>query len=177
MTPWLDGLTNLGVRVVAFSVLLLSTGCSIASSAEESSTALEAHTEDLGQVCAPTDEAGTATIAWEHVTNVSDAPVTIRDIVLSEPQIKVIEWATFPLEWPGGVLSGDQLPTGEGSRQVAPGDEVQLAMVVQLDGESQPAAAPPTVKYRDGDGVLGSLDLAWSVTLGLPGEICQVPDD
>lgn len=177
MTSWWDGLTIPGVRVVAFGALLLTAGCASPFSAGGSSSALAAHPNGSGEVCATTDRTGTASITWEHVTNVSGAPVTLKDIVLSQPEIEVVEWSTFPPEWPGGVLRGDQVPVEEGSRQVTPGDEVVLAMVVQLAGESPSASAAPVVRYQDGEGVLGSLDLTWRLTLVPPGEICQVPDD
>lgn len=159
------------VLAIASCAALLSTGCSA-----ERSTALQAQPDGSGELCSPTDERGVSTIIHEMVTNTSDSPVTVLDIVSHQPQIEIVEWSTLPPDTPlPGAARGDRLPAGEGSPHVAAGHEVVLAMVLQLDGDSQPAAVPPTVKYRDGDGDLGAVDLGWGVTLAPPGETCLGP--
>jgi hypothetical protein len=40
--------------------------------------------------CATTARTDIAPITWEHVTNVSDAPVTLQDVVRSQPEMEVV---------------------------------------------------------------------------------------
>jgi hypothetical protein len=169
-----ERLAATGVLVVASScVLLLSAGCSGLSATGQSSTALAAHPDGTGEICLPVDEDGVATVAHEIVTNVSDWPLTVRDIVANQPEIEVLEWTTVPPETPlPGAERGDVLVAGEGSRQVEAGAEVVLVMVLQLTSDTQPDAVPPTVTYEDGKGRSGSLDLTWRVTMMPPGQVC-----
>ncbi|WP_413451665.1 hypothetical protein AA0Y32_14960 [Georgenia phoenicis] len=125
-----------------------------------------------GELCAVTDTEGLATIGWEELTNTSGDPVDVQDVDIPTPEIEVVEWAIFPLDWSGGVLSGDQLPEGEGSRQIEPGVTDQLVMVLRTDAATQSPVTAPTLTYRDGNGHQGSVDLTWSITLMPPGEEC-----
>jgi len=123
-------------------------------------------------VCAIADAEGLATIGWEELSNVSDTPVEVQDVVLATPGIDVVEWAVFPREWPGGVLGGDQMPAEEGSRQIDPGATDLLVMVLRLDAATQTPSVAPRVAYRDGEGRDGFIDLTWSITLLPHGREC-----
>jgi len=128
--------------------------------------------DGTGEVCAVTDSEGLATIGWEQLTNVSDAAVDVQDVDFATPDIEVVEWEIFPLEWPGGVLRGDRLPTGEGSRRIEPGETDLLVMVLRTAATTQSAVVAPTVAYRDGKGHRGSVGSTWSITLMPYGEEC-----
>lgn len=162
------------VLLLAACLSLTGAGCSQPAGSTTSATtdALAVTDGGSGELCAVTDTEGLATIGWEQLTNTSDDPVAVQDVDIPTPEIEVVEWAIFPLDWPGGVLSGDQLPEGEGSRQIEPGVTDQLVMVLRTDAETQSPVTAPTLTYRDGNGHQGSVDLTWSISLMPPGQEC-----
>ncbi|MBD8062033.1 hypothetical protein [Oceanitalea stevensii] len=123
-------------------------------------------------MCAVTDTEGLATIGWEQLSNVSDAPVEVQRIDFGTPSVEVVEWAMFPLEWEGGVLRGDQMPVDEGSRTIESGATDLLVMVLRLDSTKPSPVSAPNVTYLDEGGREGSVDLTWSITLMPPGHEC-----
>lgn len=162
-------------RRLPLPLLLLCLCVAGAACSPATSHAIATTKAGTGEICATTDEEGLATIGWEQVDNESSAPVTIDNIELEAAGVEVVEWAIFPLEWTGGVLTGDQLPEEQGSRTIAAGEEGLVTMLLRIDADAPSPAVAPTLTYTDGNGRHGSAVLTWRVTLLPPGEVCPDP--
>ena len=128
-----------------------------------------------GEVCAVADADGLATIGYDHVFNVSDEDVVARGLDLAVPGLEVLEWSFLPVEWTGGVLRGDQLGPGEGSRRIEAGAERLVVMVVRMDAAAQPPGAAPVLTFEEEeDGTPGTLVLSWRVTMAPHGAVCDL---
>lgn len=125
-----------------------------------------------GVVCAAPDAAGVATIGHDHVSNVSDEAVVVRSLDLALPGVEVLEWSILPVDWPGGVLSGDRLEAADGSRRIEAGAESLVVMVVRTSAATEPRAVRPILAYEDEDGTPGTVELGWGVTMAPRGAGC-----
>jgi hypothetical protein len=126
-----------------------------------------------GEVCAPVDEAGHASFAWESVRNESSDDVTVTDVSLTGSRVKVADWVLTDKDWPGGVR-GRELPDPGAARlstTIAGKKNALIAFTVRADDLSAGETSRVDVRYTSADGD-ERLRLAFRVRVVPAGQSC-----